>query len=151
MDTPKENNEMTYGYDPRTTCWIEDLDVYGLLDNTSDDDTYEIDLGGEHRFKFNAFGWINAVKALQPSAIQDPKEFDRLKTEAIAAIAKDLAIEGEVNVNGGEGVFDLTYAQWSLILTALDKAPGPEAAIEWDYLQEIIADDLREDLRDAAA
>ena len=114
---------MTYGYDPRTTCWIEDLDVYGLLDTTSDDDTYEIEIGGMNRFKFNAFGWINAINELQPSAIQDPKEFDRLKTEAIAAIAKDLAIEGEVNVNGGEGVFDLTYAQWSLILTALDKAP----------------------------
>ena len=142
---------MTYGYDPRETCWIEDMSVYDLIDTVSDDDMYEIDLGGKHRFKFNAFGWINAIKALEPSSIQNPGTFEQHKTETIAAIACDLAIEGEVNVNGGEGVFDLTYAQWSLILTALDKAPGHKAATEWDYLQEIIADDLREDLRDAAA
>ncbi len=142
---------MAYGPDPRETCWIEDLDVYDLIDRYVDErDTWEIDLGSKpHRWTFDSFGWMEAIDNAPCPTCCRADTWKRRQDETILAITRQMLADREGPIlNGGEGYMILTYRQWDMVLTCLDSTPGLEAAREWDDLQDLIASDIRDEMYD---
>ena len=142
---------MAYGPDPRETCWIEDLDVYDLIDRYVDEqDEWEIDLGCQrNRGKFDAFGWIEAIDKTDCPLRRRADTWYRMQDETVLAITRRMVGDREGTIiDGAEGIMILTYRQWWMVLTALDATPGRNAAIEWGELQELISCDIRDNMYD---